>query len=298
MGTVSPLGGMGSPGRNERESSSRRRFLAVAAAVGVSGCSEQVLGGDPDGTPRSPTATRTPPPEGEPTATATATDGSTPTDTADGTPADTPEDTPTPRPEVGPKEQPSQYSVALDHPATRELGREPTIGDYPDETGAIIVEFQDVSCEVCAEFDAKTFPELYANLIQPGKATFVSRDFPHTQEWTHPATHALDATYARDHGAYWELKSRYYAHQHEYTMDNIYSRTRRWLADHTTLDPEAVLRDVRGEAYAGAVERDESVKQDAGVNGTPTFFLFRDGEYRTKLRGNQDYKVFENSLGY
>lgn len=298
IGSVFPLGSMGSPGRNERKRTSRRRLLVVAAAVGLSGCSERVLGSgdssvEPTGTPTAtpaPRTTRTPTAADE----ATPTDGSPPTDT----PEATPEETPTSQSGVEPKEQPSRYSVGIDHPAVRGLGREPTIGDHPDETSSLIVEFQDVSCEVCASFDARTFPRLYANLIQPGKATFVSRDFPHVEEWTHPATHALEATYARDHDAYWELKSRYYAYQHEYTMDNIYPRTRRWLADHTTLDADAVLRDVRGEAYASAVERDMSVKRAADVNATPTFFLFRDGEYRTRLTGNQDYTVFENALGY
>ena len=261
---------------------SRRRFLAAAATGSLfAGC----LGGVGSTARETPTETESPSATVTPSPTPTATEASSPT----------PERRSMPEPTE--KTHELQYEVDIDHPAARELGREPTIGDPPGETAGLVVEFQDISCKVCASFDAQTFPMLYANFIQTGDLTFVSRDFPHTKEWTHPATQALESTYARDPDAYWALKSRYYAHQQEYTTDNVYDRTHEFVQTETDVDPDAVVADMENAAYAEAIARDEAIRQELGVTGTPTFFLFRDGEFVTRMSGNQNYRVFENVLG-
>jgi protein-disulfide isomerase len=283
----------------------RRAFLELAGASATTGLLAGCLGlGGPSAddapdaetttdattTRTTTTASRTPT-----TTTATGDDGTatTTSTTADGEETTASTTTTT---EVGPKTHERQYSVDVDHPATEGLGLEPTLGPVPAETSALIVEFQDLSCPYCAAFDAQTFPTLYSNLIQPGKATFVTREFPHVKPWTFPAVQALESTYARDEEAYWALKSHYYANQDGYTEDNVLERTRHYLATDSPVDADAVIRDVRAEAYSEAVERDLRVKEAAGVAVTPTFFLFRDGAYVTTVTGNQPYSVFENAL--
>lgn len=202
----------------------------------------------------------------------------------------------TPRGTVAAKHHERQYSVDIDKPVARDLGLEPTLGSYPTDTKGLIVEFQDPSCPYCARFDAQVFPTLYANLLQTGEATFVNRDFPHVKPWTDTAVHAFESTYARDESAYWSLKSHVYANQDGYTASNFVPRLREFLATETTVDADAVVRDVEGEAYSDAVQRDLDVKDVAGITVTPTFVLFRDGERVTRFTGVQPSSVFENAL--
>lgn len=292
----------------------RRRFLAavVGTSAALAGCTDATAGPRADddqsgeteptdertSSTRSTTRVRTTPATSrtETTAGETTAGGTT----AGGTTAAT-TDTRTERTSATavPKERDHElrYGTDIDHPVTEELGREPTIGDYPSETQATVVEFQDISCTVCADFDARTFPRLYSNLIQTGDLTFVSRDFPHVKPWTYRATMALDATYFRNADAYWSLKSRYYAHIGEYTKENVLSKTHTFLDTETAVDADAVVRDVENEAFADALARDDRIKENVGVDVTPTFFLFRDGEFVTRLKGHQNYTVFQKTLG-
>lgn len=290
----------------------RRRFLAAVSAgslLGVAGCAS--VQSRPDTTPSEPTE----PQVSSDTATPPATDVGTTASPGPGTsetpasPGDqqdaggdptatpTPSPTATPRHDLGPRDHPVQYRTRIDHPATMQLGKEPTIGKPPGQTETLVVQFTDISCQHCARFDAQTFPILYANYIRPGRMTFVSRDFPHVAEWTYPATYALDAVYARDHDAYWALKSRYYAHMHDYTIDNIYRETAEFLATETSVDPRPVVAEMQSETWKPAAQRDLRTKDATGVQVTPTFFLFREGRFVTRLRGNQNVRVFKSALG-
>lgn len=277
----------------------RRRFLATAAAGSLfagAGCTTGRSQAGPDGTSEPPSTTT------DPSATPTETVDDA-TNTVTTTPPDSPstdvppEPTAAPTPDPTPRRHKTQYTVNIDHPAAMELGKEPTIGKPPNQTEALVIQFTDISCTHCARFDAQTFPILYANYIRPGRMTFVSRDFPHVAEWTYPATYALDATYARDKTAYWELKSWYYARMHDFTMDNVYRRTADFLGQHTSVNPRPVVREMKSEAWKPAAQRDLQAKDAAGVQVTPTFFLFRNGRFVTKLRGNQNVQVFKSALG-
>ena len=189
------------------------------------------------------------------------------------------------------------YEVDFGHPAAKDIGFEPTAGKFPPQTEATIVEFQDASCGICKRFDAQTFPMLYANLVRTGKVTFVSRDYAHTHDWAEQATRALNSTYARRRNTYWTLKSWYYANQGTFTTDNILDETHAFVSEETKVDADAVIHDVKNEAYDDIYRADERARKEAGVDGTPVFFLFKDGEFVTRFTGNQSYSVFKNSLG-
>jgi predicted DsbA family dithiol-disulfide isomerase len=108
---------------------------------------------------------------------------------------------------------------------------------------------------------------------------------------------ALEATYARDEGAFWSLKEHYFATQSEFGDSNVLSRTEEFLASETSLDAGAVIGDVESGTYEKSVQRDIDAGENAGVVSTPSFFLFRDGQFLTEIRGAQSYPVFEQALG-
>lgn len=183
------------------------------------------------------------------------------------------------------------------HPAATALGNQPFLGPAPETADGTIIAFEDPSCPSCARFELGTFPQLKSELIDAGKVAFTYRGIPVVYDWGEPAILALEATYARDEAAFWKLKTFYYDSQDRIGRQNVQDATRQFLTDRTDLDAAAVLNDVDSETYRDAVNTDLQASRDAGVRGTPTFFLFRDESFVSKIVGPQSYDVFKNSLG-
>lgn len=184
--------------------------------------------------------------------------------------------------------------MSFDHPSATGINDQPTLGDRGRD--GVIVAFEDPSCPTCRRFNQNTFPQVKSDLVASGDAAYVFRGYPVVYEWGGPATQALEATFDRDPAAIWDLKSFYFDNQGDFSTDTVHERTRTFLNDNTEVDGDAVVTDVNEDAYADAVQTDFDAGQAAGASGTPTFFLFRDGEYQTKVSGAQDFTIFENVL--
>ncbi len=115
--------------------------------------------------------------------------------------------------------------------------------------------------------------------------------------WGEPASHALEETYSQDPDAFWGLKDYYFQNQSDIGNENVESETRGYIENNTNLDPEVVLTSMQNQGQREAVQIDLDASRNAGVRGTPTFYLFRDGEYITDILGPQSASVFRNSLG-
>ncbi|MDZ7701958.1 MAG: thioredoxin domain-containing protein [Halobacteriales archaeon] len=185
-----------------------------------------------------------------------------------------------------------------DHPAAAGLADQPLKGPDPFESDAVIIAFEDPSCTRCRAFERNTVPQIEAELIEPGLASLAFRGYPVVYEWGGPATHALEATFARDADAFWALKDHYYANQPDFDAENVLGLTREFLAAETGVDADAVVDDVESGATDAAVQADLDAGMNAGAGRTtPTVFLFRDGRYRTKAAGSVSFSVVKNALG-
>jgi protein-disulfide isomerase len=182
-----------------------------------------------------------------------------------------------------------------EHPATANLDSQPVRGEAKD---TLVVAFEDPSCTLCRRFEQNTFPQIESKLVETGKASFVFRVFPIIYPWGDPASHVLEATFAADAEAFWALKDHYYATQPEFGDDNVYDRSRAFLERETDVDAEAVVAAVESGEADAAVQLDLDAGERLGIGQTPEFYLFRDGTYRTKVRGAQGYGVFETALGF
>lgn len=187
------------------------------------------------------------------------------------------------------------------HPATAAIDSQPILGPTPGDGQGTIVAFEDPSCPACARFERGTFPQLKRQLVEGKDVSFVFRGIPVVNAWgrsaTRDATLAMEATYAREPTAFWALKTFYYRNQADLGGDNLRDATRQFLSSETDVDAAAVLSDVEAEAQASAVKADLDASESAGVRGTPTFFLFRDGAFVTDVVGPQSTDVFANALG-
>lgn len=184
------------------------------------------------------------------------------------------------------------------HAAATALDDQPVLGPSPTEAGGVIIEFADPSCPGCARFEEKTFPEIKSELVEPGRVAFIYREYPNVAPWGESASQALEGTYELDEEAFWGLKSFFYSNTDSLSNDNVLEKTEGYLKANTTVDASAVVEGVRNDEFAGQVEQDVEAGNEAGVSGTPSFFLFRSGSFVTSIQGPQDYSVFKNALGY
>jgi len=195
----------------------------------------------------------------------------------------------------------SSDGAALDsHPAGRDLADQPFLGPPPGEATGTIVAFEDPSCPTCARFERETVPEIRANLVEPGRATFAFRGVPVVYPWGEPAARALEATFARDPDAFWALVGHYFGSQSSFRGGDeaaVLDGTAAFLDAETGVSGAAVAEAVRAGAADAAVDADLSAGEDAGVSATPTLFLFRDGVLQTRVQGNVGYTVVEGALG-
>jgi protein-disulfide isomerase len=188
----------------------------------------------------------------------------------------------------------------LSHPAGRQLADQPFLGPPPGEATGTIVAFEDPSCPTCARFERETVPQIRENLTEPGDATFVFRGIPVVYEWGGPATRALEAAFATDPDAFWALAEHYFANQSRFQgerTDVVYAWTEDALEAETSVDAAAVVETAQAGDADAAVGVDLDASETADVRVTPTVFLFRDGEFRTQVRGMARYDVIAGALG-
>lgn len=182
------------------------------------------------------------------------------------------------------------------HPSTLGFRSQPTYGATPSNAEGIIVAFEDPSSPACARFERDTFPELRERFLDAGTVSFVFRNVPVDRPWGDPACLALEATYDRDEAAFRALKDHYFRSQDQIDAENVVDRTRQFLTYETEVDASAVISDVEQEAHRDPLDIDMRASHDAGVDRTPTFYLFRDDEFVTELVGEQSPQTFEDSL--
>ena len=186
-----------------------------------------------------------------------------------------------------------------DHGAARNIEAQPRLGPAPDEATGVIVAFEDPSCSRCRAFERQVVPKIKSNLTDAGKAAYVFRGYPVVYDWGDPAAHALEATYARDEDAFWDLLAHYFDEQDSFRStgtNEVYPRTKTFLRKSTDLDADAVISAAKSEA-GDAVQMDLEAGKDAGAGRTtPHVFLFRDGEYLTKVSGSTSYDAISGTL--
>ncbi|MFB6071778.1 MAG: DsbA family protein [Halobacterium sp.] len=170
------------------------------------------------------------------------------------------------------------------------------MGPKPGTAEGTIIAFEDPSCPSCRRFEAVVLPKLKRGLVDPGRVSFVYRNVHAVRDWAEYATLALETVYARDAAAFWELKSYYFQHQPDVTTQNVEARTREFL-DASSLDAASVRREIESGTHRPALRTDVQAAETAGVQGTPTFFLFDAGADVGRILGPQPYSVFAKLLG-
>jgi protein-disulfide isomerase len=160
-----------------------------------------------------------------------------------------------------------------------------------------LVEFTDYQCPFCSRHFRNTSPQIEDEYIKTGKLKYVLKDLP--LESIHPFAFkaAEAANCAGEQGKYWEMHDRLFSSQNALASQQLPNH-----AEAIGLDTGKFTACLDSGKYASKIRKDMSEAQQAGVTGTPVFFLGlsdpKSTEVKTskKLLGARPYASFKEAI--
>jgi protein-disulfide isomerase len=171
-----------------------------------------------------------------------------------------------PAPDGAPGEAPATMSAA----SFRDPGY--TVG-APDAR-VTVIEFSDFGCPYCRVFALTTYPALYRDYIATGRVRwryvpFVMGRFPNGER----AALAAECAAEPDEAAFWELRTRLYEAQAEWSRSRDADAVLVSLAADVGLDEARFGACLATAAPRARVERSNRMASLGSVSGTPAFFI-------------------------
>jgi len=158
-----------------------------------------------------------------------------------------------------------------------------------DDAPVTVIEFSDFQCPFCQRFRQETFDQIKTNYIDTGKVKFVYRDFPLSSIHPFAQKAAEAAECANDEGKFWEYHDLLFEKQQEWASADE-SKFKDYAKD-INLDPGKFDKCLDDDKYADEVKKDFQDGAQAGVQGTPSFFI--NGK---QLSGAQPYPAFQAAI--
>lgn len=158
-----------------------------------------------------------------------------------------------------------------------------------------LIEFSDFQCPFCARFYRETLPLIDKEYIRTGKVRMVYRDFP-IDNIHKDAEKAAEATQcAGEQGKFWEMHDKLFENQKALTVNHL-----KRYAKELGLSVDRFNQCLDSGKYAQEVQKDLMDGQEAGVAGTPTFFVGYTGKDNTiqgkPIRGARPFETFKQVI--
>lgn len=169
---------------------------------------------------------------------------------------------------------------------------DPVLGDK--DAKVTIIEFSDFQCPFCRSFFVNTLPQIKRDYIDTGKAKLVYRDFPLTA--IHPAAEpsAQAAQCANDQNKFWEFHDKIFEEQQKLnatgTVQFSAVELKKWAGE-VGLNTSTFNSCLDSGKYKDEVAKDAADGVNAGVTGTPSFFV--NGNI---IIGAQPYAAFQAAI--
>ena len=168
----------------------------------------------------------------------------------------------------------------------------PFLGD--EAAKVAILEFTDYQCPYCAKHSRDVLPELKKNFIEKGAVKYQVIDYPLSFH-NKAAAAAQAALCAGDQGNYWGMHDAIFENQREIGKD-LYTK----VAAELQLDMGQFDACLESKESGTRVFEDMQRAEDAGVSGTPKFFIGRlDGDQLVDISvisGAAAYQRFEATI--
>ena len=155
-----------------------------------------------------------------------------------------------------------------------DLSGVPQSGSVLGEPSAkvMLIEYADVQCPACRYYAVTIFPTLVSEYIRPGKVKTEFRGFPFIGSDSVKAHRFLLAAALQDH--LWDLEEALYRYQGGENAGWVTDDLIRELAGKIAgLDVEKLFADAASTPITEKADAASGEAQDAGIGGTPTFFI-------------------------
>lgn len=160
---------------------------------------------------------------------------------------------------------------------------DPSIG--PENASVTIIEFSDFQCPFCTKAEP-VISQILENY--KGKVRFVYRDFPLSfHQYAQKAAEASEC--ADEQGKFWKYHDTLFEKQSEWSSEGV-AKLKEYAAD-LGLNAEQFNKCLDSGKYASEVQKDFTDGQEAGVSGTPAFFI--NGK---ALVGAQPFEAFQQII--
>lgn len=153
---------------------------------------------------------------------------------------------------------------------------------------ATIVEFADLRCPFCKDFEEGSMPTIVDELIKTGKAKLVFRNLtildassPSGKDSTNAAQYAAATSLQKKMFPFVNL---FYLNQESETTDYATESFLKGIAKQITgLNPDTAWENRQNPKATNELSKAEAQSQDLGVSGTPTIFVGKDEDSLEKV---------------
>ncbi|MBI4018025.1 MAG: DsbA family protein [Candidatus Aenigmarchaeota archaeon] len=178
---------------------------------------------------------------------------------------------------------PSRVQVSADD--------DPTMGSK--DAKVVMIEFSDFQCPFCGRFFSQTLPQIEKDYIDTGKVLFVYRDFPLSSIHPNAQKAAEAAECAEEQGKWRGMHDMLFNNQDSWAgLDNAgaVSKFKEYVKS-LGANEQQFDSCLDSGKYQEEVQKDFSDGANAGVGGTPTFFI-----NGIEVSGAQPFSVFKQII--
>lgn len=159
--------------------------------------------------------------------------------------------------------------------------------------------FSDYQCPQCRNFYLDTFHELADNYIYAGKVYFVHRDFPlpmhsHSRDAARLAT----ATAMLGHEQFAAVEQALYSKQDDWGSTGRVEETVAGALSAADMKKVRQIEATEGTAIDAAIASDIALGESRGVSGTPSVYVFHNGQMTPLPPGGVNYSLLKQYLDY
>jgi protein-disulfide isomerase len=139
------------------------------------------------------------------------------------------------------------------------------------EAPVLVVEYGDFACSACAQFALNTWPTLRSEFVQTGRVRW--KLVPFDLGFRNSEEGARAAECAADQDLFWEMHDVLFEHRDRWVDERNPKDELVALAGMVGAEDARFLRCYEEDTFEDRTEAANDAAKDAGVRGTPTFFV-------------------------